>query len=286
MDKSLEVVPIPSENKKRSKLLDKIEVANLPKLPTTCLLLGSVGSGKSSCLWSLLTNGYVYGKSKKSVFDEMVFYLGNLESNDTFDKIKCKNKCVLNDFDVTAFEQYLTDLKAHQMKRIEKGKAPLEIAIIFDDFASVSLLKKQKGQDSNPLERLVLTSRHEANCSIFFLSQSYKNGGFTTPLVRNNIMTYIIYNVSRPEIEKISEELCNQFTPQEFQAIYFHTMETPYAFLTIDTRRPLAERIWHRFDHPITYNDIHPESMPGKYEEIEKNVEPTQKQKQDAKKRK
>tara|TARA_R110000868_G_scaffold13186_1_gene61980 strand:- start:398 stop:1036 length:639 start_codon:yes stop_codon:yes gene_type:complete len=206
------------------------------------------------------------------VFDEMVFYLGNMESNDTFGRIKCKNKCVLNHFDVVAFEQYLEDLKKHQLERIEKKKAPLNIAIIFDDFASVSLLKKQKGQDSNPLERLVLTSRHEANCSIFFLSQTYKNGGFSTPLVRNNVMTYVVYNVSRPEIEKISEELCNQFTPKEFQAIYFHEMLTPYSFITVDTRRPLESRIWSRFDYPITVNDIHMDVLPGENVDTKKET--------------
>ena len=266
---NLKIVPIPSEFKKRDSRFDKMTVKDLPKLPTTTLLLGSVGSGKSSCLWSMLSDGYVYGSSKKSIFDEIVFYLGNMESNDTFDKIKCKNKCILNDFDVGAFEEYLKDLKQHQLKRLEKKKSPLNIAIVFDDFASVSLLKKQKGHDSNPLERLVLTSRHEANCSIFFLSQSYKNGGFSTPLVRNNIMTYIVYNVSRPEIEKISEELCNQFTPKEFQAIYFHEMATPYSFLSIDTRRPLEERIYSRFNYPITLKDIHMDELPA---EANKNV--------------
>jgi hypothetical protein len=273
---NLKIEPIPSEFKKRDARLDKMTVKDLPKLPTTTLLLGSVGSGKSSCLWSMLSDGYVYGPSKKSVFDEMVFYLGNLESNDTFAKIKCKNKCILNEFDVTAFEQYLEDLKKHQLTRLEKKKAPLNIAIIFDDFASVSLLKKQKGHDSNPLERLVLTSRHEANCSIFFLSQTYKNGGFSTPLVRNNVMTYIIYNVSRPEIEKISDELCNQFTPRQFQEIYFHEMRTPYSFLTIDTRRPLDERIYSRFNYPIRLQDLEGEESSSEEENISPKVENAQ----------
>ena len=252
----LEIKPIPSENKKRSKRIGEMTVKNLPKLPTTCLILGSVGSGKSSCLYSMLTAGYVYGPQKKSVFDEMVFYLGNMESNDTFEKVKCKNKCVLNEFDVKAFENYLDNLKKHQLERLSKKKAPLEVAIVFDDFAAVSLLKKEKVKDSNPLERLVLTSRHEANCSIFFLSQAYKNGGFSTPLVRNNIMTYVIYNVSRPELEKIAEELCNQFTPQQFMDIYFYEMKKPYSFITMDTRRPLAERLYSRFDYPITLKDL------------------------------
>jgi hypothetical protein len=74
------------------------------------------------------------------------------------ERLNAKIKCVLNHFDAVAFEEYLEDLKKHQLNRLSKNKAPLNIAIIFDDFAAVSLLKKQKGHDSNPLERLVLTS--------------------------------------------------------------------------------------------------------------------------------
>jgi hypothetical protein len=252
----LQVVPIPSENKTKDKRLKDLRVENLPKLPTTCLILGAVGSGKSSCLYSMLTDGYVYGKSKRSVFDEMIVYLGNLESNYVFEKIKCKNKAVLNHFDPTAFEHYIANLKKHQMERLEKKKAPLNICIIFDDMAATSLLKREKGKDSNALEKLVLTSRHEANCSIFFLSQVYKNGGFSTPLVRANTMTHILYSMSRPEIEKIAEEMCCSLTPDQFLNVHQSIMKTPYSFMTIDSRRPLDSRIWCEFKYPIRKEDI------------------------------
>ena len=59
----------------------------LPKLPTTCVVLGRVGSGKSSCLYSLMTKGYVYygkGKKAKSVFDEVIVFVGNGEADEGF----------------------------------------------------------------------------------------------------------------------------------------------------------------------------------------------------------
>jgi GTPase SAR1 family protein len=257
MSDELKVSPIPSENKPIDPRFEKLKVKNLPKLPTNCLLLGSVGSGKSSCLYSLLTEGYVYGPKKKSVFDEMVVYLGNMESVYVFEQVKVKNKLIMNEFDSEAFNQYLEDLKAHQMERLEKGKPPLNICLIYDDMAAVSLLKKDKGAKYSPLERLVLTSRHEANCSLFFCSQVLKSGGFSTPTVRNNIMTYIIYYLSRPEAMKAAEELCQQYTPQEFMEIYYKILETPYNFMTIDTRRPLGQRIWERFSHPV----VHPKQI-------------------------
>ena len=89
-------------------------------------------------------------------------------------------------------------------------------------------------------------------------------------------MTYIIYNVSRPEIEKISEELCNQFTPRQFQEIYFHEMRTPYSFLSVDTRRPLDERIYSRFNYPIRLVDLEGEESSSDEENIIPMVENAQ----------
>lgn len=251
MPKRLPIKPIPSENKPVDKRLKQIRYQNLPKLPVTSVILGRVGSGKSSCLYSLLTEGYVYGKNKKSVFDEMIFYIGNKESVSALEKIRCKNKCILHEFEETTFDDYLTNLKEHQLERLEKGKSPMNVAVVFDDMAGVSLMRKRKGANQNALERLLLTSRHEANCSVFFLSQVYKSGGFTTPLVRNNVMNWIIYNMSKPEMEKIAEDHCQQYSAQEFMCMYNKCMETPYNFITIDYRRGLNERIYERFDRPI-----------------------------------
>lgn len=251
MPKRLPIQPIPSEIKPKDKRLNKIRYENLPKLPVTSVILGRVGSGKSSCLYSLLTEGYVYGPQKKSVFDEMVFYVGNKESVHALQKVKCKAKCILHEFVESDFDEYLESLKKHQLERLEKNKAPLNVAVVLDDMAGISLLKKRKGQNQNALERLLLTSRHEANCSVFFLSQVYKSGGFTTPLVRNNVMNWIIYSMSKPEMEKIAEDHCQQYSPQEFLCLYNKCMETPYNFITIDYRRNLNQRIWERFDRPI-----------------------------------
>ena len=254
--KELPIEPIPSELKPKDPRIPKMKYKDLPKLPCNMVILGRVGSGKSSCLWSLLTEGYVYGKGKKSVFDEMVFFVGNQESLPTLQKIKCKNKCFLDEYETESFEDYLDNLKAHQLERLEKGKHPLQVAIIFDDMAGVALMKKPKGKNYSVLERLLLTSRHEANASILFLTQVYKSGGFTNPLCRNNVMCWVIYNMSKPEMEKIAEDHSQQYSPQEFLQMYNKLMETPYNFMTIDYRRPLNDRIWERFSNPLTLKGV------------------------------
>lgn len=208
------------------------------------MILGRCGSGKSSVLWSLLTQGYTY--KGKSIFDEMIIYLGSQDSISTFETLPCKNKIILQEFDADDFEDYLSDLKKHQMERIEKKKRPLNICVIFDDFVGQNLLKHNKGKAS-PLERIALTSRHECNMTLFFCSQVYKNTGFSSPTMRNNTTTYIIANMTKPEIEKIAEEHCNNYTPDQFIEIYNEMMKTPYNFMVIDYRRPLDDRITEGF---------------------------------------
>jgi len=239
----LPVKPIPSEDKKQDKRF-KLLKHKLPKLPATFMLLGRCGSGKSSILWSLLTQGYVH--KGKSIFDEMIVYLGSQDSIDTFKTLPCKNLVVLQEFDPKDFETYLEDLKTHQMERLNKGKRPLNVAVVFDDYVGQNLLKHHGGKAS-PLERIALTSRHECNMSLFFCSQIYKNTGFSSPSMRNNTTTYIISQMTKPEIEKIAEEHCNDFTPDEFIQVYNEMMKEPFNFMVIDYRRPLDERITERF---------------------------------------
>lgn len=240
--------PIPSELKPTDPRLDKLPYA-LPKLPANFMVLGRCGSGKSSVLWSLLTKGYTY--KGKSVFDEMIIYLGSQDSISTFETLKCKNKIILQEFDSDDFYNYLEHLKKHQMERLSKHKRPLNVAIIFDDFAGKNLMKRE-GKRGSPLERLTLTSRHECNATLFFLSQVYRNSGFSHPVVRNNITTYIIAQMTRPEIEKIADEQSQDLTKDEFIQMYDKVMSKPYNFITIDMRRPLSERITERFTTPIT----------------------------------
>ena len=256
------VEAIPSENKPIDPALAQLPY-DLPKLPGTFMMLGRCGSGKSSILWALLTKGYVKGKKKnKSIFHEIIVYLGSQDSISAFKSLPCKNLIVLQEFIPDDFEKYLEDLKKHQMERLAEGKHPLNCAVIFDDFVGQALLKHKHGKAS-PLERIALTSRHEANLSLFFCSQVYKGTGFSSPSMRNNTTTYVISNMSTPEMLKIAEEQSQNYTPDQFIQIYNKAMETPYNFLTIDYRRPLDDRIREKFTGKL---NIKPKVEHGKEE--------------------
>jgi hypothetical protein len=244
---SLPIEPIPSENKPKDKRLSELPY-DLPKLPSNFAVLGRVGTGKTSCVYSLLSKGYVV--NGKSVFTEIVCYIGNKESDKAFKDLPCENVKVLHTFNLDAFDKYIENLRKQQLERLEKGKHPLNVCLVFDDMATTDLLKKRKGK--SPLASLLLTSRHELNVTVFFLTQIYKSTGFSIPMIRNNVTTWIIYNMSKPEAVKISEDHCQDFEPKEFLAIYERKMATPHNFITIDYRRPLDGRITEQFDLPFS----------------------------------
>lgn len=243
-DLSWEVIP--AENKPKDKRLEKMEGAEfLPKLPATFYILGSCGSGKSSILWTLLTKGYVYGKKKKSVFDEALIYLGTQDAKESFEKLPIKNKLILEEYDPADFELYQNDLKTFQMKMLEDKKPMNNVLLIFDDFVSAGLMKKPRPNAPPPVEKLALTSRHECNSSIFFCSQIFRNSGFSAPSVRNNITTFVVSRMSHQELVKIAEELSEMYEPAEWLEHYEYAMaQEPFNFVVLDRRRPINEDRW------------------------------------------
>jgi hypothetical protein len=235
----------PAENKPQDKRIEKMDAKFLPKLPATFYVLGSCGSGKSSILWTLLTKGYVYGKQKKSIFDEALIYLGTLDAKPAFEKLPIDNLLIMDEYHPQPFEEYQNDLKKHQMERLEKKKAPLNALLVFDDFVGAGLMKKPRPNAPPPVEKLALTSRHECNTSIFFCSQVYKNSGFSAPSVRNNISVFVVSRMSHQELVKIAEELSEMYEPDEWIEHYEMAMaQEPYTFVVLDRRRPINEDRW------------------------------------------
>lgn len=243
----------PAENKPKCKKLAKMEHKFLPPIPATIYILGSCGAGKSSILWTLLTQGYVYGEKKKSVFHEAIIYLGTLDAKPAFEKLPIKNKLILEEYEPATFEEYINDLKKHQIDKLEKNQAPLNTLIVFDDFVGAGLMKKPRPNVAPPIEKLALTSRHECSASLVFCSQVYKGSGFSVPSVRNNITTFIVSRMSHAEILKIADELSEMYEPEEWIQHYEAAIAAePYNFVVLDRRRPITEDRWTiKFSKPF-----------------------------------
>jgi hypothetical protein len=99
--------------------------------------------------------------------------------------------------------------------------------------------------DASPIEKLVLTSRHESNATMIYCSQFYKNTGFTSPAVRANITTIILYKMARNEVRKIAEEFSEMYEVDEFIDLYDEYMASkPYVFVVWERRRPMSATRW------------------------------------------
>ena len=248
---AITIEPMPSET---GRVLDKrMEKLNplLFKVPFTCLCLGQIGQGKTSCIYTLL-NKY-YKVAGKSIFDEIVIFCANYESDETFEKLPCKNIKVLHSFNEDAFLEYITDLRTHQLEREKKKKRLLNVCVFFDDMASANLLKKCDGEA--PLELAILTCRH-IGVSIIFSAQFYKAQGSTKSNIRGNMTSLILYKMGLNEMTKVSEEQCGDFKPKEFLEIYKDITSKRHNFLTIDVRRPSDEVLWEQFKFPIKKKEI------------------------------
>jgi hypothetical protein len=245
--KELPIRVIPSEKKPLDKRLDDMKFKEtLPVIPSNIAVLGQCGSGKSCWLYSLLADGYVDSKGH-SVFDEIIVFLGSMDANETFEKLPCKNVVVMNDFDPAAFQEYIEDLREHQMERLNKGKPRLNICIVFDDFVGKNIMKPLKGSRTSILENVMLTSRHELNCSVLYCSQVYKSPCFTIPSVRNNINYWVIYQMTRREIMRFAEEHSGFMTPKQFVEWYDECMKDKYNFVMVNYKKALEDRYTERF---------------------------------------
>jgi len=245
---------MPSERKTEDKRMKKMLGAEfLPKLPSTILVLGSAGAGKSSFLWSVMTKGYVYGSKKKSIFDEMIVYLGTLDAKSSFEKFPVENQQILTEFDPTIFENYCDDLRAHQLERLDEKKHALNTCVIFDDFFGENLMKRSASGKARPIEKMAVTSRHELNMTCIYLSQAYKNSGFASPTIRANLTTIVLYKMPINEVRKILEEYSDSYEPDELMAHYDRIMmSAPFQFLVWDRRRPMDKDRWtHGFTKPL-----------------------------------
>ena len=242
----LKIKVIPSEEKPQDKRIKKIKY-ELPKIPSNMFFLGRCGSGKTCALYTLLNEGYIH--KGKSIFDEIVVYLGTLDASESFRKLPCKNIIVLHEFDADDFQKYLDDLKAHQMERLDKKKRPLNVCIVFDDFIGNNLMKPGGKGKGSPLERLMLTSRHECNSTVMFCSQGYKHSSFSTPIIRNNINYYFLFTIAKNDLDKVAEEHMGNLTKEEFIELYEEIHKQPYQFMLIDYKKMCFRRGFSEIVH-------------------------------------
>lgn len=252
------VEPIPQRestpDKRRLALLKKLgdKAEFLPQSPATVAIYGSIGAGKSSLLYSWMKNLF------PRFYDELIVFCGSADSKEAFESLPQKNILFLTEYDEEAFSEYVEQLKADQLERMENGKPPLNIAIIMDDVIFTDAIAKG-GRQGSMVQRLMLIARHELNSTVIIACQHSKQ--ITAPM-RNNCMYHIICNVQRNDLTKLAEEHANQLSHDQFIKMYYDVHKKgKHQFLFIDYKAPMDKRFRHNFDQYIDQSKYNNEMM-------------------------
>lgn len=229
-------------DKKRDKLVEK-HGELLPMTPATVICYGRIGSGKSSIMYSWLKNLF------PRYYDEAIIFCASSDSRDAFEGLPQKKVVFITDYDDEAFTSYVDTLKAHQLERMERGKAPLNIFIGFDDIVFSEAIG---GRKPSMVERLMLVCRHELNATVFICVQHSKQ---VNPAMRNNTLYHIICGVQKNDLAKIAEEHACHLSTEQFVNMYnIIQAKGKHQFIVVDYKAPEPLRFRHNFDRIISFD--------------------------------
>lgn len=180
-------------------------------------------------------------------FDELIVYNGTKDSNDAWLNLPAKEVILLNEWDEEEFFRYIKALENSQLKRIQEGKPPVNVCILFDDMVTDHIFSRGR---STALDQFIIKIRH-IPASLIMTTQSYKLISSTS---RRNMTHLCILAVNQDEIEKIAEEHSGLMTGVEFVKMYKSIItKQPRNYLVIDYRSPVPERFKERFEKVLPF---------------------------------
>eukprot|EP01049_Picozoa_sp_SAG25_P011701 SAG25_NODE_1470_length_2949_cov_133.657544_3_plen_232_part_00 len=206
---------------------------NLPQMPSLCLIIGSVRSGKSNLLVNFFCNPDFY----KDRFD-IVKIVSTTLGSDTKGKILAKHF----DCDDHYEDKLIEEIKQSQSEYEEKKDRPT-FALVLDDVLTKDFSK------NNAVSFFSTRFRHYIDFYVI-ATQTFRA---VSGMIRNNATDVIIARQqNQKELEKIAEEygslvggeenffkLYNQVHKEKYQMMYMKLSENP-----VQVYKNFAERIY------------------------------------------
>jgi len=241
-DEELPMEMMPSEKRPVDKRFFKLKYADkIAKPPFTMLIVAPIGQGKSSTIYTMLNNWY------KGYIDELVVYNGTKDSNRAWLDLPAKEVILLNNWDEKEFFDYVKALEEDQQARIDDGKPPLNVFIVFDDMITDHIFSRGR---STALDQFIIKIRH-IPASLIMSSQSYK---LVSTTARRNMTHIAIMPVNEDEITKVAEEHSGLQTRDAFIKMYKSIItKRPRNYMVIDYRDDVKNRFKERFDKVLPY---------------------------------
>lgn len=241
---SYQITALADNSKDRIRQPQVCQLGIIPKLCSNVLVVGGVGSGKTTLVQSLFCRPEFY----KGQFDRIILVSPSAFTDDLQKEI---DVCEDDRWDnLNEVPGKLKALLEEQAAAIEQAggndKAPI-VAVIFDDCAGSDLLKSQY------FSRCVLANRHH-NVSVLVCTQQYNA---IPKRVRLNISSLFFYSGSQAEDERIAEEFSVPgFTKKGMLNLIRFACGGQYNFLHVNRKLPFEERYRKNLDEIIDLSSV------------------------------
>jgi len=241
---------IPSENRPNDTRFNALAHNELLlKPPFTMVITGSIGSGKSSLIWSLFNpkDGFYAG-----YYDYTLLFVGSLDSNKVWlDTSTEDNEVeVVNEWDEAKFKDWLKKLESDQMKLLEDGKQTQKVCLILDDAVTKGINSPYK---ITALTDAVQRCRH-LDLTIVCATQCFRQ--LSRSIRSLNTLCFIITKVNYVDLQAIAEEHAGLIKPKTFIKMYRKVMKQkseklPYPYLVVNYQKEPQDRYWCTFNFPM-----------------------------------
>ena len=201
---------------------------NLPQMPSLCLIIGSVRSGKSNLLVNYFCNPQFY----KDKFDIVKFVSTTLHTDN-------KGKILSKHFDCAdRYEDSIIENIKKSQSQYEKKEDRPTYALVMDDVITKDFKK------TNQVSFFSTRFRHYIDFYIIAV-QSFRA---VSGMIRNNATSVIVCRQqNQKELEKIAEEYGDLVGGHDnFMKLYDEAHKDKYSFLYLDlTENPARAFIRH-----------------------------------------
>jgi hypothetical protein len=227
----LVIKPMPLDAEKEDTKIAKLD-KRLFGHPFRSVIVGSSGGGKSSFLYSLLSDKKMYA----DFFDKILIWNGSPRYNTQFRKLK--NTEVYNNYDQEEIQGIVNEIRQMQEQRKAEGLRYFRILFVFDDYSSKGLVSRNS---INIIDDVFCSGRN-AGISIILTSQVYKHINRNCRMT--NVTHLVVMGVNQEMMKEIAEEHQSEFAvPEDIINIYKDIRKKDnYGHLIVDYKRPAKER--------------------------------------------
>lgn len=227
----LKILPMPLDTEVKDTKVEKLD-KRLFGHPFRAVIVASSGGGKSSFLYTFISQKKMYGE----FFDKIFVWNGSPRYNNQFKKIK--NCEVFNTFDEEQINTLVNEIRVVQKERKDAGLRYYRILFVFDDYSSKGLVSRNS---VNVIDDIFCSGRN-AGISIIITAQVYKHINRNCRMT--NLTHLVVMGVNQEMLREIADEHQSELaTPDDIINIFkdIRTKDN-YGHLIVDYTRPAKER--------------------------------------------